>query len=360
MKLAIAGIGNCASALVQGIHYYRHHDPAETRGHGLMAHSIGGITPGDIEVVAAFDVTESKVARTLGTAIHVHPNDTLHFADVPASYGPRVVRGPMVDGIGEQLDQVVTVSDQPEEDVAQVLKDTEADVLVSFLPVGSEHDQKQYARAALDAGVAFVNAIPVFIASDPAWAQAFRDARVPIIGDDIKSQIGATIVHRSLARLIEARGLEIREMYQLNVGGNSDFLNMLERDRLESKKISKTQAVTKNLDQPINPDRVHVGPSDHVPHLTDRKHALMQIIAEGFGGAETRLDIRLEVWDSPNSAGVMMDAVRVAALAREHGYGGPLNAASAFFMKSPPVQAEDFDALDALEEFITDLEARKH
>lgn len=356
MKLAIAGIGNCASALIQGIHYYKDHDPNEHRGHGLMAHSIGGITPGDIEVVATFDVTHDKVGRRLGTAIHAHPNDTLQFADVPLNYGHRVLRGPTLDGIGDELQQVVTLSNQEPEDVTQALLDRDVDVLVSFLPVGSEQAQKQYAQAALDAGVAFVNAIPVFIASDPVWAKKFTDAGVPIIGDDIKSQIGATIVHRSLARLIEARGMDIREMYQLNVGGNSDFLNMLERDRLQSKKISKTQAVTKNLDQPINPDRVHVGPSDHVPHLTDRKHAIMQIIADGFGGAEMRMDVRLEVWDSPNSAGVMMDAVRVAALARRHGIGGPLNAASAFFMKSPPVQREDFEALDALQEFITNLE----
>lgn len=353
LKLAIAGIGNCASALVQGIHFYGHDIPEGGHGHGLMSWDIGGVVPGDIEVVAAFDVTADKVGRRLGAAIHAVPNQTLNFAPVPEDYGPKVLRGPLDDGIGIYLDDVVSISHYEPVDVAQTLRDTDADVLVAYLPVGSERDQKAYAQAALDAGVAFVNAIPVFIASDPVWAQKFHDAGVPIIGDDIKSQVGATILHRSVARLFEARGLTIDEMYQLNVGGNTDFLNMLERGRLESKKISKTQAVTGNLQYDFNPRNVHVGPSDHVPHLGDRKHAIMQIVASGFGGATTRLNMQLEVWDSPNSAGVIIDAVRVAHFARQHGVGGPLDAASAFFMKSPPHQLEDFLALDELRDFLT-------
>jgi myo-inositol-1-phosphate synthase len=342
IRLAIAGVGNCASSLVQGIEYYRSADPAETVP-GLMHVVLGGYHVGDVEVVAAFDVDAAKVGLDIGKAIFSGQNNTVRFAPV-GELGVEVLRGPTFDGLGHYYRQTIEESLSEPVDVAEALRRSGAEVLVSYLPVGSEDAQKHYAQACLDAGVAFVNAIPVFIASDPEWAQRFTDAGVPIIGDDIKSQVGSTIVHRMLARLFEDRGLVLDRTYQLNVGGNMDFKNMLERDRLISKKISKTQAVTSQIDNGIAADDVHIGPSDHVPWLEDRKC--------NFGDVPLNLELKLEVWDSPNSAGVIIDAVRCARLALDRGVGGPLLAPSAYFMKSPPVQYHDDVAHRMVEEFI--------
>lgn len=350
IRVAIAGVGNCANALVQGITFYR--DVAEGEViPGLMHNRLGGFAVGDIEFVAAFDVDALKVGTDLAEAIWASQNDTLRFAEV-ASTGITVQRGPTLDGLGEYYRQVVDESTAPVVDVVQALRDCSADVLVCYLPVGSDAAVKSYAQAAIDAGVAFVNALPVFVASDPEWAKKFTDAGVPIVGDDVKSQLGATITHRVLARLFEQRGLVLDRTYQLNVGGNMDFKNMLERSRLESKKISKTQAVTSNISAKLDPKNVHVGPSDHVPWLVDRKFAYVRIEGHGFGNAPTSLEYKLEVWDSPNSAGVVIDAIRVAKLALDAGIGGPLVAASAYLMKSPPVQHPDEEARDLLETFI--------
>ncbi len=350
IRVAIAGVGNCANALVQGITFYR--DVAEGEViPGLMHNRLGGFAVGDIEFVAAFDVDALKVGTDLAEAIWASQNDTLRFAEV-ASTGITVQRGPTLDGLGEYYRQVVDESTAPVVDVVQALRDCSADVLVCYLPVGSDAAVKSYAQAAIDAGVAFVNALPVFVASDPEWAKKFTDAGVPIVGDDVKSQLGATITHRVLARLFEQRGLVLDRTYQLNVGGNMDFKNMLERSRLESKKISKTQAVTSNISAKLDPKNVHVGPSDHVPWLVDRKFAYVRIEGHGFGNAPTSLEYKLEVWDSPNSAGVVIDAIRVAKLALDAGIGGPLVAASAYLMKSPPVQHPDEEARDLLEAFI--------
>ncbi|HMM83121.1 MAG TPA: inositol-3-phosphate synthase [Terrimesophilobacter sp.] len=350
IRVAIAGVGNCANALVQGVAFYR--DVAQDEVvPGLMHNRLGGFAVGDIQFVAAFDVDALKVGTDLAEAIWASQNDTLRFAEVAPS-GVTVQRGPTLDGLGEYYRQVVDESTAPVVDVAQALRDANADVLVCYLPVGSDAAVKAYAQAALDAGVAFVNALPVFIASDPEWAAKFTDAGVPIVGDDVKSQLGATITHRVLARLFEQRGLVLDRTYQLNVGGNMDFKNMLERSRLESKKISKTQAVTSNISAHLDPKNVHVGPSDHVPWLVDRKFAFVRLEGHGFGNAPTSLEYKLEVWDSPNSAGVVIDAIRVAKLALDAGVGGPLVAASAYLMKSPPVQHPDEEARDLLEAFI--------
>ncbi len=350
IRVAIAGVGNCANALVQGVAFYR--DVAQDEVvPGLMHNRLGGFAVGDIQFVAAFDVDALKVGTDLAEAIWASQNDTLRFAEVAPS-GVTVQRGPTLDGLGEYYRQVVDESTAPVVDVAQALRDANADVLVCYLPVGSDAAVKAYAKAALDAGVAFVNALPVFIASDPEWAAKFTDAGVPIVGDDVKSQLGATITHRVLARLFEQRGLVLDRTYQLNVGGNMDFKNMLERSRLESKKISKTQAVTSNISAHLDPKNVHVGPSDHVPWLVDRKFAFVRLEGHGFGNAPTSLEYKLEVWDSPNSAGVVIDAIRVAKLALDAGVGGPLVAASAYLMKSPPVQHPDEEARDLLEAFI--------
>ncbi len=349
IKVAIAGVGNCASALVQGIGYYRNADPTETVP-GLMHVVLGGYHVGDIDFVAAFDVDADKVGLDLGKAIFAGQNNTIRFADVP-DLGVTVERGPTLDGLGKYYREVVEESPAPPVDVAEVLRATGAEVLVSYLPVGSEHAQKQYATAAIEAGVAFVNAIPVFIASDPVWAKRFEDAGVPIIGDDIKSQVGATIVHRVLARLFEDRGTVLDRTYQLNVGGNMDFKNMLERDRLESKKISKTRAVTSQIDRGIAAESVHIGPSDHVAWLEDRKWAYIRLEGRNFGDVPLNVELKLEVWDSPNSAGVIIDAVRCARLGLDRGIGGPLLGPSAYFMKSPPVQYRDEDAHRMIEEF---------
>ncbi|HUY31085.1 MAG TPA: inositol-3-phosphate synthase [Acidimicrobiales bacterium] len=349
IKVAIAGVGNCASALVQGVGYYRNADPTETVP-GLMHVVLGGYHVGAIDFVAAFDVDADKVGLDLGKAIFAGQNNTIRFADVP-DLGVTVERGPTLDGLGKYYREVVEESPAPPVDVAEVLRATGAEVLVSYLPVGSEHAQKQYATAALEAGVAFVNAIPVFIASDPVWAKRFEDAGVPIIGDDIKSQVGATIVHRVLARLFEDRGTVLDRTYQLNVGGNMDFKNMLERDRLESKKISKTRAVTSQIDRGIAAESVHIGPSDHVAWLEDRKWAYIRLEGRNFGDVPLNVELKLEVWDSPNSAGVIIDAVRCARLGLDRGIGGPLLGPSAYFMKSPPVQYRDEDAHRMIEEF---------
>ena len=350
IRLAIAGVGNCASSLVQGLEYYRDADPAETVP-GLMHVVLGGYHVHDVEVVAAFDVDAAKVGLDIGKAIFSGQNNTIKFASV-GELGVEVQRGPTLDGLGKYYRQTIEESLAEPVDVAQALRDSGADVLVSYLPVGSEAAQRHYAACCIEAGVAFVNAIPVFISSDPEWAERFRAAGVPIVGDDIKSQVGATIVHRLLARLFEDRGLVLDRTYQLNVGGNMDFKNMLERERLESKKISKTQAVTSQLDNGIAADDVHIGPSDHVPWLEDRKWAYIRLEGRNFGDVPLNVELKLEVWDSPNSAGVIIDAVRCAKLALDRGIGGPLLAPSAYFMKSPPEQFHDDIARQMLEEFI--------
>jgi myo-inositol-1-phosphate synthase len=349
IRVAIAGVGNCASSLVQGIEYYRNADPAE-RVPGLMHVVLGGYHVRDVEFVAAFDVDAAKVGLDIGKAIFTGQNNTIRFAPV-GELGVQVLRGPTLDGLGKYYRQTIEESPAEPVDVAAVLRDTKADVFVSYLPVGSEAAQKHYAQAALDAGVAFVNAIPVFIASDPEWAQKFTDAGVPIVGDDIKSQVGATIVHRILARLFEDRGLVLDRTYQLNVGGNMDFKNMLERERLESKKISKTQSVTSQVENGIEADDVHIGPSDHVPWLDDRKWAYIRLEGRNFGDVPLNVELKLEVWDSPNSAGVIIDALRCAKIAKDRGIGGPLLGPSAYFMKSPPVQYHDEDAHEMVEAF---------
>ncbi len=342
VRVAIAGVGNCASSLVQGVEFYRNASPDDDVP-GLMHVTLGGYHVGDVEFVAAFDVDDKKVGKDLSEAINAGLNNTVKFAEV-GDLGVEVRRAPTFDGLGEFYRDVVEESPATPVDVTQVLRDTKADVLVSYLPVGSEDAQRHYAQACLDSGVAFVNAIPVFIASDPTWAQRFTEAGVPIIGDDIKSQVGATIVHRILTRLFEDRGMTLDNTYQLNFGGNMDFKNMLERKRLKSKKISKTQSVTSQLDQGIEADHVHIGPSDHVPWLEDRKWCYIRMEGRNFGDVPLNLELKLEVWDSPNSAGVIIDAVRCAKLALDRGIGGPLLGPSAYFMKSPPVQYRDDEA----------------
>ncbi|MDQ1445920.1 MAG: myo-inositol-phosphate synthase [Acidimicrobiaceae bacterium] len=350
VRVAIAGVGNCASSLVQGVEFYRDADPDE-RVPGLMHVVLGGYHVGDVEFVAAFDVDATKVGLDLGKAIDAGPNNTIKFADVP-DLGVTVLRGPTLDGFGEFYQQVAEESPLEPVDVAQALRDAKADVLVSYLPVGSEDAQKFYAQACLDAGVGFVNAIPVFIASNPEWAAKFEAAGLPIVGDDIKSQVGATIVHRTLARLFEDRGTTIDHTYQLNFGGNMDFMNMLERKRLKSKKISKTQSVTSQIDQGIGDRDVHIGPSDHVPWLEDRKWAFIRLEGRNFGDVPLTVELKLEVHDSPNSAGVIIDAVRCAKVAMDRGIGGPLLGPSAYFMKSPPKQFRDEEARVMVEEYV--------
>ena len=352
LRVAIAGVGNCANALVQGVTFYADADESQVVP-GLMHTRLGGYGIGDISFAAAFDVDAAKVGVDLAEAIWASENNTLRFAEV-AQTSVIVQRGPTLDGLGEYYRDVITESAAPAVDVAQALRDSGADVLVCYLPVGSEDGAKHYAQAALDAGVAFVNALPVFIASDPKWAAKFTAAGIPIVGDDIKSQLGATITHRVLARLFEERGLVLDRTYQLNVGGNMDFKNMLERKRLESKKISKTQAVTSNIDVSLPERDVHIGPSDHIPWLDDRKLAFVRLEGHGFGNAPTSLEYKLEVWDSPNSAGVVIDAIRAAKIALDAGLGGPLEAASAYFMKSPAKQYPDPVARELLEQFIRD------
>jgi myo-inositol-1-phosphate synthase len=351
VRVAIVGVGNCASSLVQGVHYYKEADPA-SRVPGLMHVQFGPYHVGDVEFVAAFDVDAKKVGRDLAEAISASENNTIQFCDVPPT-GVTVQRGPTLDGLGEYYREIVTESDESPADVVQTLKDARADVLVSYLPVGSEEADRFYAQCAIDARVAFVNALPVFIASDPAWAQKFTDAGVPIIGDDIKSQVGATITHRVMAKLFEDRGVELLRTYQLNFGGNMDFMNMLERKRLQSKKISKTQSVTSQIPHEMARADVHIGPSDHVPWLDDRKWAYVRLEGRSFGDTPLNLEYKLEVWDSPNSAGVIIDAIRAAKIAKDRGIGGPLLSPSSYFMKSPPVQYSDDQAREAVDRFIS-------
>ncbi|TML62986.1 MAG: inositol-3-phosphate synthase [Actinobacteria bacterium] len=350
IRVAIAGVGNCASSLVQGIEYYRDADPTDDVP-GLMHVELGGYHVRDVEFVAAFDVDATKVGADLGKAIFAGQNNTVRFASV-GELGVEVQRGPTFDGLGRYYRETIEESLFEPVDVASALRESGAEVLVAYLPVGSDAAQKHYAEACLQAGVAFVNAIPVFIASDPVWAARFTEAGVPLIGDDIKSQVGSTIVHRILTRLFEDRGLAVDRTYQLNFGGNMDFKNMLERERLESKKISKTQAVTSQFNEPLPSDDVHVGPSDHVPWLEDRKWAYIRIEGRNFGDVPLNLELKLEVWDSPNSAGVIIDALRCARIALDRGLGGPLVGPSSYFMKSPPVQYHDDEAHRLVEEFI--------
>ncbi|MFY9892402.1 MAG: inositol-3-phosphate synthase [Streptosporangiaceae bacterium] len=350
VRVAIVGVGNCASSLVQGVEYYKDADPA-SRVPGLMHVQFGPYHVRDIEFVAAFDVDAKKVGRDLAEAIVASENNTIKICDVPPT-SVTVQRGPTMDGLGEYYTEIITESDEEPVDVVQALREAKADVLVSYLPVGSEQADRFYAQCAIDAGVAFVNALPVFIASDPVWAAKFTEAGLPIIGDDIKSQVGATITHRVLAKLFEDRGVELLRTYQLNFGGNMDFMNMLERKRLQSKKISKTQSVTSQIPHEMAKADVHIGPSDHVPWLDDRKWAYVRLEGRSFGDTPLNLEYKLEVWDSPNSAGVIIDAVRAAKIAKDRGIGGPVLSASSYFMKSPPEQYSDDVARDAVDKFI--------
>lgn len=350
IRVAIAGVGNCASSLVQGLAYYRHAAGNEPIP-GLMHRVLGGYAVADVEVVAAFDVARGKVGLDLAEAILAAPNNTHAFAAVPAT-GVTVHRGPTMDGLGRYLREMIEESDDPVADVAAVLRRSEARVLVCYLPVGAERAARFYAEAALAAGCALINCIPVFIASDRTWAARFAAQSLPVIGDDIKSQVGATILHRAVVSLFRARGVRVDRTYQLNFGGNTDFANMLERERLESKKLSKTRAVTSQLGQPLPAAAVHVGPSDHVPWLADRKWAHIRVEGTGFGGVPLSCEMKLEVWDSPNSAGVVIDAVRCAQVALDRGLGGALAGPSAWFMKSPPQQMSDAAAEAATETFI--------
>ena len=350
IRVAIVGIGNCATSLIQGVEYYRDADPSAAVP-GLMHVKFGDYHVADVEFVAGFDVDAKKVGFDLAEATRASENNTIKIADVPP-LGVTVQRGPTLDGLGRYYRETIEEADAEPVDVVQVLRDSAADVLVSYLPVGSEEADKFYAQCAIDAGVAFVNALPVFIASDPEWAQKFTDAGIPIIGDDIKSQVGATITHRVLARLFEERGVVLDRTYQLNVGGNMDFKNMLERDRLESKKVSKTQAVTSNISHELGARNVHIGPSDYVQWLDDRKWAYVRLEGRAFGDVPLNLEYKLEVWDSPNSAGIIIDAIRAAKIALDRGIGGPLLSASSYLMKSPPVQRPDEEGRASVEAFI--------
>ena len=360
VRVAIVGVGNCASSLVQGVQYYKDADENASVP-GLMHVKFGPYHVRDVEFVAAFDVDAKKVGFDLSDAIFASENNTIKIADVPPT-GVTVQRGHTLDGLGKYYLETITEADGSGVDVVAALKDAEVDVLVSYLPVGSEQADKFYAQCAIDAGVAFVNALPVFIASDPEWAKKFEDAGVPIVGDDIKSQVGATITHRVMAKLFEDRGVRLDRTYQLNVGGNMDFKNMLERERLESKKVSKTQAVTSNLNGPlagkIEDKNVHIGPSDYVQWLDDRKWAYVRLEGRAFGDVPLNLEYKLEVWDSPNSAGIIIDAIRAAKIAKDRGVGGALLSASSYLMKSPPVQREDTEGRAKLEAFIAGTEER--
>ena len=350
VKVAIAGVGNCASALVQGVEFYKDAAPDDTVP-GLMHVVLGGYHVRDVEFVCAFDVDTAKVGTDLSKAILAGHNNTVRFATV-GHLDVTVQRGPTFDGLGAYYRETTEESPAEPVNVAEALRESGADVLVSYLPVGSEEAQRHYAQACLDAGVAFVNAIPVFIASNPVWARRFRDAGIPIVGDDIKSQVGSTIIHRVLTRLFEDRGLALDRTYQLNFGGNMDFMNMLERERLESKKVSKTKAVTSQVENYVlGAEDVHIGPSDHVPWLHDRKWAYIRMEGRNFGDVPINVELKLEVWDSPNSAGVIIDAVRCAKIAMDRGIGGPLVGPSAYFMKSPPVQFHDDEARRLVDAF---------
>ena len=350
IRVAIIGVGNCASSLVQGVHYYRN-AKAGDKIPGLMHVELGGYGIRDVEFVAAFDVDRNKVGKDLADAIYAAPNNTYRFADVPKT-GVKVSRGMTHDGIGKYLTNIVKKADGPTDDIVAILKERKVDVVVSYLPVGSEEATKWYVEQILDAGCAFINCVPVFIGREPYWQKRFADRKLPIIGDDIKSQVGATITHRVLTRLFMDRGVRLDRTYQLNFGGNTDFLNMLERERLESKKVSKTNAVTSMLDYEMDPNDVHVGPSDYVPWLLDRKWCYIRMEGTTFGDVPLNAEVKLEVWDSPNSAGVVIDAIRCCKLALDRGLGGTIVAPASYFMKSPPKQIHDDRARVRLEEFI--------
>ena len=350
VRVAIIGVGNCASSLVQGVRFYRN-APEDEDVPGLMHVNLGGYHIRDIEFSAAFDIDANKVGKDLSEAIFTPPNNTYTFSDVPY-LGVPVARGMTHDGLGKYLKEVVHKAPGSTADIGHILKDTGTDVVVSYLPVGSEMATKWYVEQILEAGCGFVNCVPVFIGREDYWRRRFEERGLPIIGDDIKSQVGATITHRLLARLFKERGVRLDRTYQLNFGGNTDFLNMLERDRLESKKISKTNAVTSQLDYELEPENVHVGPSDYVPWLGDRKWAYIRLEGTTFGNVPLNVEVKLEVWDSPNSAGVVIDAVRCIKLARTNGIAGALIGPSAYFMKSPPVQMTDDDAREATDDFI--------
>ena len=351
VRVAIIGVGNCASSLVQGVHYYR--DAKEDDFvPGLMHVNLGGYHIRDIEFSAAFDIDQNKVGQDLSEAIYSKPNNTYRFADVP-KLGVPVNRGMTNDGLGKYLSQMITPVEGPADDIVSILKETKTDVVINYLPVGSETATRWYVEKILEAGVGLVNCIPVFIAREKDWQARFKERNLPLIGDDIKSQVGATIVHRVLARLFQDRGVKLERTMQLNVGGNSDFYNMLERDRLESKKISKTNAVTSQIDYEIGEDNVHIGPSDYVPWLQDRKWAYIRLEGRTFGDVPLNAELKLEVWDSPNSAGVVIDAVRLVKLALDRGISGTLEAPSSYLMKSPPVQYHDDEAHAMTEAFIS-------
>ena len=356
VRVAIVGVGNCASSLVQGVHYYREAGESEFVP-GLMHADLGGYHIRDIEFVAAFDVDRNKVGHDLGEAIYAEPNNTVRFADVPR-LGVKVERGMTHDGIGRYVSELVVKAPGETSDVAGILKESQADVLVNYLPVGSEEATKWYVEQSLNAGCAFVNCVPVFIAREHYWQERFRKQGLPMIGDDVKSQVGATIIHRTLARLFRERGVRLERTYQLNFGGNTDFLNMLERERLLSKKISKTNSVTSQLDYDLGADNVHIGPSDHVPWLQDRKWAYIRLEGRSFGDQPLNAELKLEVHDSPNSAGIVIDAVRCAKLGLDRGLSGTLEGPSAYFMKSPPVQHPDAEARRLTEEFISGVAGR--
>ena len=354
INVAIIGVGNCASSLVQGVYYYKNAKENEFVP-GLMHVNLGGYHVADINFVAAFDIDKNKVGKDLAKAIYTPPNNTIKFCDVPKT-GVRVERGMTHDGLGKYLSQIITKAPGPTADIIGILKETKTDVVLNYLPVGSEEATKWYVEQVLAAGCGFVNCIPVFTAREPYWQNRFAERGLPVIGDDIKSQVGATITHRVLTRLFRDRGVKLERTYQLNFGGNTDFLNMLERERLESKKISKTNAVTSQLDYDIGPDNIHVGPSDYVPWLADRKFCYIKMEGRTFGDVPLNLELKMEVWDSPNSAGVVIDALRCCKLALDRGLSGAIVAPSAYFMKSPPIQYSDDEARLKTEAFITGQE----
>ncbi len=357
VRVAIIGVGNCASSLVQGVHYYKNAKEREFIP-GIMHVNLGGYHIRDIEFSAAFDIDKNKVGKDLSEAIYTKPNNTFKFTDVPKS-GIKVQRGMTHDGLGYYLSKIIEKAPGPTADIVKILKDTGTDVVVNYLPVGSEEATKWYVEQVLEAGCGFVNCIPVFIAREKYWQKRFEDRGLPVIGDDIKSQVGSTIAHRVLTHLFRVRGVKMERTYQLNVGGNTDFLNMLERSRLESKKISKTNAVTSQLDYDIGEDNVHIGPSDYVAWLTDRKWAYIRMEGKTFGDVPLNLEMKLEVWDSPNSAGVVIDAVRCCKLALDHGLSGPLVGPASYFKKSPPIQYTDEEARRLTEEFIAKYGKKK-
>lgn len=354
INVAIIGVGNCASSLIQGVHYYRN-TKADEFVPGLMHVNLGGYHIKDINFVAAFDIDSNKVGKDLAEAIYTPPNNTIKFDDVPKT-GVKVSRGMTHDGLGKYLSQLITKAPGPTADIVNILKETKTDIVINYLPVGSEEATKWYIEQVLDADCGFINCIPVFIARESYWYNRFRQANLPVIGDDIKSQVGATITHRILTKLFCDRGVKLERTYQLNFGGNTDFYNMLERERLESKKISKTNAVTSQVNYEIEPDNIYIGPSDYVPWLTDRKFCHIKMEGRTFGDVPLNLDMKLEVWDSPNSAGVVIDAIRCCKLAMDRGLSGSVVAPSSYFMKSPPIQYSDEEARARVEEFIAGRE----